>query len=164
MAEDVFRKILDAGKEFGIKPIGLGARDTLRLEKSFILAGNEFKGGRTPLEAIMSWTINWDHEFIGKDALLKQKEKGDYERLTSMVCTDKGIPRHGCEIRKDGKKVGIVTSGTMSPCLNIGIAMGYVQPDFREKDSILEIIVRDKPVNAKVVKPPIVPKDWACSN
>ena len=160
-AEDLFYKILDAGKEFGIKPIGLGARDTLRLEKCFILAGNEFEGGRTPLEAVMSWTINWDHEFIGKDALLKQKEQGDYERLTSLECIDKGIPRHGCEIQKDGKKIGKVTSGTLSPCLNKGIAMGYAHPDFREKDSILDIIVRDKPIKAKVVKPPFVPKDWA---
>ena len=163
-AEEVFQKILIAGKEFGIKPIGLGARDTLRLEKGFILAGNEFKGGRTPLEAVMSWTINWDHDFIGKDSLLKQKEKGDYERLTSMICIDKGIPREGCKIQKDGKKVGIVTSGTMSPCLNTGIAMGYVHPEFREKESILEIIIRDKPVKAKVVRPPIVPKDWTQHN
>jgi aminomethyltransferase len=157
----VFNKILEAGKEFEIKPIGLGARDTLRLEKGFILAGNEFKGGRTPLEAVMSWTINWEHDFIGKDALLKQKEKGDYERLTSLICIDKGIPRNGCEIQKDGKKIGEVTSGTLSPCLNTGIAMGYMLPDFREKESIVEIIIRDKPVKAKVVRPPIVPKDWA---
>jgi len=163
-AEGVFRKILDAGKEFAIKPIGLGARDTLRLEKCFILAGNEFKGGRTPLEATMAWTINWDHDFIGKDSLLRQKEKGDYERLTSMICIEKGIPRHDCEIKKDGKKVGIVTSGTMSPCLNTGIAMGYVHPNFREKDSVLDIIVRDKPVKAKVIKPPFVDKDWAKNN
>lgn len=164
LAEGVFRKILEAGREFGIKPIGLGARDTLRLEKCFILAGNEFEGGRTPLEATMSWTINWDHDFMGKEALLKQKEKGDYERLTCLRCIDKGIPRHGCEIQKDGKKVGIVTSGTLSPCLNTGIAMGYCHPDYREKDSILEIIVRGKPVKAKVVKPPFVPKDWAKAN
>ena len=160
-AKDVFQKILDAGKEFGIKPVGLGARDTLRLEKCFILAGNEFKGGRTPLEATMSWTINWDHDFIGKEALLKQKEQGDYERLTCLECIDRGIPRNGCEIQKNGKKVGTVTSGTLSPCLNKGIAMGYVPPDFREKDSILEIIIRDKTVKSKVVKPPFVPKDWA---
>lgn len=159
-AEDLFYKILDVGKEFNIKPIGLGARDTLRLEKCFILAGNEFEGGRTPLEATLSWTINWDHDFIGKDALLKQKEKGDYERLTCLECIDKGIPRHGCVIKKYGKKVGTVTSGTLSPCLNKGIAMGYVSPDYREKDSILEIIVRDKSVEAKIVKPPFVPKDW----
>lgn len=161
LAGGVFYKILKAGEEFGIKPIGLGARDTLRLEKCFILAGNEFEGGRTPLEATLAWTINWDHDFIGKDALLKQKEKGDFERLTSLQCIDKGIPRHGCEIHKDGKKVGKVTSGTLSPCLNIGIAMGYVHPNFREKDSILDIIIRDKPVKAKVIKPPFVPKDWS---
>ena len=160
LAREVFYKILKAGEEFGIKPVGLGARDTLRLEKCFILAGNEFEDGRTPLEATLAWTINWDHDFIGKDALLKQKEKGDFERLTSIQCIDKGIPRHGCEIHKDGKKVGKVTSGTLSPCLNIGIAMGYVHPNFREKDSILDIIIRDKPVKAKVIKPPFVPKDW----
>jgi aminomethyltransferase len=164
LAGGVFNKILNAGEEFGIKPVGLGARDTLRLEKCFILAGNEFEGGRTPLEATLAWTINWDHDFIGKDALLKQKEKGDFERLTSLQCIDKGIPRHGCEIHKDGKKVGKVTSGTLSPCLNIGIAMGYVHPNFREKDSILDIVIRDKPVKAKVIKPPFVPKDWCQSS
>ena len=164
LAGGVFYKILKAGEEFGIKPVGLGARDTLRLEKCFILAGNEFEGGRTPLEATLAWTINWDHDFIGKDALLKQKEKGDFERLTSLQCIDKGIPRHGCEIHKDGKKVGKVTSGTLSPCLNIGIAMGYVHPNFREKDSILDIVIRDKPVKAKVIKPPFVPKDWIQSS
>jgi aminomethyltransferase len=164
LAEKVFNKILETGKEFDIKPIGLGARDTLRLEKGFILAGNEFAGGRTPLEATMSWTINWDHDFLGKQALLKQKEKGDYERLTCLICTEKGIPRHGCEIQKDEKKVGLVTSGTLSPCLNTGIAMGYCHPDYREKDSILDIMIRNKPVKAKVVKPPMIPKDWASQN
>jgi aminomethyltransferase len=160
-AEIVFNKILNAGKEFDIKPIGLGARDTLRLEKCFMLAGNEFQGGRTPLEATLGWTVNWDHDFIGKEALLKQKEKSSYEKMTCLICVDKGIPRHGCEIHKEGKKVGIVTSGTLSPCLNVGIAMGYVQPDFRAEGSILDIIVRDKPLKTKVVKPPFVPKDWA---
>jgi len=163
-AEIVFNKILEAGKEFGIKPIGLGARDTLRLEKCFILAGNEFEGGRTPLEATLSWTIHWDHEFIGKQAILKQKEKGDFDRLTCLECVDKGIPRHGCEVQKDGKKIGAVTSGTLSPCLNIGIAMGYVRYDSREPGSFLDIIVRDKPIKTKVVKPPFVPKDWASKN
>ncbi len=163
-AEELFLKILDAGKEFNIKPIGIGARDTLRLEKCFILAGNEFKGGRTPLEALMSWTINWDHDFIGKDVLLKQKEQGDYERLTCMECIDKGIPRHGCEIKKDGEKIGVVSSGTLSPCLNTGIAMGYLRPEFREVDNIVDIVVRNKPVKAKVVKPPFVKKDWIQSH
>lgn len=160
-AEIVFNKILNAGKEFGIKPIGLGARDTLRLEKCFMLAGNEFHGGRTPLEATLGWTINWDHDFIGKEALLKQKEKGGFERITCLQCIEKGVPRHGCEIQREGKTVGIVTSGTLSPCLNVGIAMGYVHPDYRLEGSILDIMVRDRPVKAKVVKPPFVPKDWA---
>jgi len=159
-AKELFNKILKAGEEFGIKSIGLGARDTLRLEKGFILAGNEFKNGRTPLEAVMSWAINWDHDFIGKDAILKQKEQGNYERLTSFKCIEKGIPRHGCDIQVDNDKVGIITSGTLSPCLNVGIAMGYVHPDYREKDSVVDIIVRGKPVKAKVLRPPIVPKDW----
>ena len=163
-AEIVFNKILEAGKEFGIKPIGLGARDTLRLEKCFILAGNEFEGGRTPLEATLGWTIFWDHEFIGKQAILKQKEKGNFDRLTCLECIDKGIPRHSYEIQKDDKKVGVATSGTLSPCLNIGIAMGYVRHDLREPGSFLDIMVRDKPIKAKVVKPPFVPKDWASKN
>jgi len=159
-AAAVFQAILDAGKEFGIQPIGLGARDTLRLEKCFMLAGNEFEGGRTPLEATLGWTIYWDHDFIGKEALLKQKEQGTFQRMTCLECVEKGIPRHGCEIHKNGVLVGTVTSGTLSPCLHVGIAMGYVAHDQREPGSFLDIMVRDHPVKAKVVKPPFVPKDW----
>ena len=164
MAKKIFKNIIKAGKEFNIKPIGLGARDTLRLEKCFILAGNEFKGGKTPIEALLSWIINWDHDFIGKEALLKQKEQSDYHRMTYLECIDKGIPRHGCNVKKDAKKVGIVTSGTLSPCLKKGIAMSYVHPDYREIDQILEIIIRNNPVKAKVIKPPFVKKDWTDHN
>ena len=160
-AAGVFDAIMNAGKDSGIQPIGLGARDTLRLEKAFMLAGNEFEGGRTPLEATLGWTIHWDHEFIGKHALLKQKEQGTFQRMTCLQCTDKGIPRHKCDIQQEGASVGIVTSGTLSPCLNIGIAMGYVEHDKREPGSTLDIIVRDKPIKATVIKPPFVPKDWA---
>jgi aminomethyltransferase len=163
-AENIFRKILDAGKEYGIKPIGLGARDTLRLEKCFILASNEFEGGRTPLEANLSWIINWDHDFIGKNALLKQKDNGDYERLTYLKCIGKGIPRHFCEIKNKDEKVGMVTSGSLSPCLKVGIAMGYVKPDYIKEGNILDIIVRGKSIKSMVVKPPFVKKDWAIKN
>lgn len=159
--EHVFRKILEAGKEFSIIPIGLGARDTLRLEKCFLLAGNEFEGGRTPLEALLSWAINWDHDFIGKDALLEQKQTGIYRRLTCLECIGKGIPRHGCEVRKDDSKVGVVSSGSLSPCLNKGIALAYVDKEYREVDTILDISIRGKTVQAKVIKPPFVKKDWA---
>jgi aminomethyltransferase len=160
-AEKVFSAIMDAGEEFCIKPIGLGARDTLRLEKYLMLAGNEFSGGHTPLEATLGWTVFWDHEFVGKQALLAQKADGKFQRMTCLLCTEKGIPRHGCEIQQDGKKVGFVTSGTLSPCLGAGIAMGYVDHDKREPGTLLEILVRDKPIKAKVIKPPFVPKDWA---
>ena len=160
-AEQVFKRIMQAGEEFSIKPIGLGARDTLRLEKCFLLAGNEFEGGRTPLEALLSWAINWDHDFIGKDVLLQQKEQGTYQRLTCLECIDRGIPRHGCEVKKDGVSVGRVSSGSLSPCLNKGIAMAYVDPKYREVDSVLDIDIRGKPVKAKVIKSPFVKQDWA---
>ena len=163
-ATDLFNRILESGQEFNIKPIGLGARDTLRLEKCFILASNEFRGGKTPLEALLSWIINWDHNFIGKEALLKQKEQGDYHRMTYLECIDKGIPRYGCKVQKNAKEIGVVTSGTMSPCLQRGIAMTYLHPDYRGDDTILEIVIRNKPVRAKVVKPPFVKKEWAKQN
>ncbi len=155
-AIDVYRSILDAGKEFGIKPIGLGARDTLRLEKCFALAGNEFEGGRTPLEAGLGWVINWDHDFIGKNALLKQKEK-EYEKLTPLECIGKGIPRHGQIVEKDGEKVGMISSGSLSPCLERGIALAYMKPGYREIGMKLEILARRK-IPAEVVKPPFVKK------
>lgn len=158
--EDVFTSILDAGKNAGIKPIGLGARDTLRLEKCFLLAGNEFEGGRSPLEVLLSWALHWDHEFIGKEALLKQKEDGSYQRLTCLQCTDKGIPRHGCDVQKDGKSIGVVSSGTRSPCLKTGIALAFCHPDFRQIGSTVDIIVRGKNVAAEIVKPPFVKQDW----
>lgn len=156
----IFNKILSEGEEFGIQPIGLGARDTLRIEKSFLLAGNEFKDGRTPLEAVLGWAINWDHDFIGKKSLLKQKDVGNYDKLTNLICVEKGIPRTGCEVFKDGLKVGRVTSGTMSPCLDKGIAMAYIKPENREIDNILTIVIRGKKTKAKVIKPPFVKKDW----
>ena len=105
-----------------------------------------------------------DHEFIGKESLLKQKEKGDFQRLTKLIITERGIPRHGCEIQKNGKTVGKVTSGTLSPCLGKGIAMGYVNHDNRNVGDALDIMIRDKPVKAEIVKTPFVPKDWAENN
>ena len=160
-AKNLFKKILDKGRTFGIKPIGLGARDTLRLEKFFLLAGNEFEGGRTPLEANIGFFLNWDHEFIGKETLLKQKEQGGYERLTALKCINRGIPRHGCTVHKDNEQIGVVSSGTMSPCLKTGIAMAYIKPDHIKLGNEVEIIIRGKPVKAVMVKPPFVTQDWA---
>ena len=155
-----FQSILQMGKAFQIQPIGLGARDTLRLEKCFALASNEFKGGRTPLEAGMGWLVNWNHDFVGKDALLAQKEE-PYDQMTYLKCNDKGIPRQGCPVQYKGKRVGIVSSGTLSPCLNTGIAMAYVNQDYRTIDQDLDIVIRGKPIKASVVKMPFV-KKGAC--
>ena len=154
----LFERILEVGKDHGIKPIGLGARDTLRLEKCFVLACNEFEGGRTPLEAGLAFTINWDHDFIGKEALLRQKEKGDYERLTCLKCIEKGVPRHGCKVEKESKVVGKVSSGTLSPSLNVGIALAYMKPEYRSIGEVVDIVIREKRVKAEVVKPPFVKK------
>ena len=160
-AEKLFKRIMTTGNDYAIKPIGLGARDTLRMEKFFLLAGNEFEGGRTPLEANIGFFLNWDHDFIGKDALLKQKEAGGYERLTALECSDRGIPRPGCEVKKDDDSIGVVSSGTMSPCLKTGIAMAYIQPDHIKVGNEVDVIIRGKSVKAKMVKPPFVNKDWA---
>lgn len=158
--KQLFLRILEAGKDAGIKPIGLGARDTLRLEKCFVLAGNEFEGGRTPLEANLGFIINWDHDFIGKEALLKQKESGVKEKLTYLRCIDKGIPRHGNDVEKEGKKVGRVSSGGLSPCLNTGIAMAYVKTEYRKLGDTLDIVLRGgKRIKAEIVKPPFVGKE-----
>jgi aminomethyltransferase len=154
--EQMFYEILEAGKEYGIKPVGLGARDTLRLEKCFALAGNEFSGGRTPLEAGLGWLINWEHEFIGKEALIKQKE-GKYEKLSFLECIERGIPRHGHTVEKDGKEAGVVTSGTFSPCLKKGIAMAYIKPDYDGEEEF-DIISNGRKIRARRVKPPFVKK------
>ena len=145
--------IMAAGKAFGIRPIGLGARDTLRLEKGYCLAGNEFAGGRTPIEAGLGWTMDWNGDFLGKARLLEQKESGDHDSLVGLR-QEKGIPRHGYPIEKSGTRIGEVTSGTLSPTLNVGIALGYVR-GAKEGESV-DVVVRDRPQAAVVVKTPFV--------
>jgi aminomethyltransferase len=127
------------------------------LEKCFALASNEFAGGRTPLEAGLGWLINWNHDFIGKDALVAQKEK-PYDQMTYLRCDTKGVPRQGCSVQYKGSTVGVVSSGTLSPCLNTGIAMTYVNQDFREVGQALDIMGRGKKIEASVVKMPFVKK------
>jgi aminomethyltransferase len=159
-AEKIFRALLKEGKKYGIMPIGLAARDTLRLEKGFMLASNEFAGGRNPVEAGLEWCIDWNHEFIGKNALLEFKKKDEYEKLAFLECIDSGIPRHGEDVIKDGVKIGNVTSGGFSPCLKKGIAMAYIRKSHINIGSEVEIKGR-KNIRAKIIKPPFVGKD-AC--
>ena len=148
--------ILWAGEEFGIKPIGLGARDTLRLEKGFLLSGQDFNENRTTLEANHEWVIEWDHDFIGRDALLKQKEKGDYDRFVGIQMLEKSVPRNGYKIMKEGKVIGEVTSGCMSPCLKKGIALGYIKDEYKEVGTPVNILIRGKYLEGEVVKLPFV--------
>ena len=149
----VWDHLLATGKPQGLKPIGLGARDTLRLEKGYCLAGNEFEGGRTPIEAGLEWTMDWGGDFLGKAALQRQKNEGSHRRLVGLL-QDKGIPRHGYPIHKSGQTIGKVTSGTLSPTLDQGIALGYVQG--AEVGDDVNIEVRGKAMSAKIVKTPFV--------
>lgn len=156
-AEQIFNAVLEAGQEFGIKPIGLAARDTLRLEMGFCLYGNDIDDTTSPIEAGLGWITKFvDHKnFIDKEFLLQQKQNGVQRKLVGFEMIDKGIPRHEYEIcDEQGNKIGHVTSGTMSPMLKIGIGMGYVQTAYSKPDQIIYIKIRDKLMKAKVVKLP----------
>jgi aminomethyltransferase len=156
-AEHIWKAVFEAGAEFGIKPIGLAARDTLRLEMGFCLYGNDIDDTTSPIEAGLGWITKFaDHKnFIDKNILLEQKSKGTTRKLIGFKMIDRGIPRHEYEIcDAQGNKIGHVTSGTMSPMLKIGIGMGYVKSEFSKTDSIIYIRVRDKLLKANVVKFP----------
>lgn len=160
-APKLWNAVMEAGKEFGIKPIGLGARDTLRLEMGFCLYGNDIDDTTSPIEAGLGWITKFkdDKEFIDKQFMLNLKEKGLTRKLVGFEMIDRGIPRKDYEIMSaDGKVIGKVTSGTMSPMMGIGIGMGYVKPDFSKPDSEIFISVRNKLLKAKVVKMPIYKK------
>lgn len=155
----VWRAVIEKGKAFGLKPIGLGARDTLRLEKSLLLSGTDFDGSQTSLQTGPGWAVDWKHDFVGRAALEKQKAKGGYDRLVCMLVRDKGVPRHGYDIVSHGQKVGTVTSGTMSPVLKTGIAMGYLPFAMAKPGTKVQIKVRDTLVAAEITKPPFVRRD-----
>ena len=158
-AAGLWTELMDKGEKFGIKPIGLGARDTLRLEMKYTLYGNDIDVHTTPLDANLGWVVKFDKkDFIGKDALCLQKKEGVKKKLVGLVVEGRGIPRPGYEICTGGKKVGHVTSGTMSPSLGIGIAMAYLEPEFCEAGTSVDIMIRDKAVMAKVVRPPFYKK------
>lgn len=156
-AEKLWTKILDAGKEFNILPIGLAARDSLRLEKGYCLYGNDIDQTTNPLEAGLGWITKLDKEnFIGKEALLKIKSDGLKRKLSGMISTEKVFPRHGYEIDSNGKKIGCVTSGTVSPVLEKPIALGYLEKDYSSPGTRVEILIREKKVSCDVVKLPFV--------
>ncbi|MFH1296248.1 MAG: glycine cleavage system aminomethyltransferase GcvT [Bacteroidota bacterium] len=153
----IWKAVMEAGAEFGIKPIGLAARDTLRLEMGFCLYGNDINDTTSPLEAGLGWITKFTEEknFIHKDALLIQKAEGVSRKLVGFEMIDRGIPRHGYEIMDEqGQLIGEVTSGTMGPAVKKAIGMGYVPKTLAKEGSEIVIKIRDKALKAKVVALP----------
>lgn len=156
-AEKVWNALFEAGKDVNIKPIGLGARDTLRLEKGFCLYGNDIDHTTSPLEAGLGWITKFTKSFTNSDNLKKQKEEGVSRKLIGFKMIDKGIPRHDYEIKStSGEVIGKVTSGSISPMLGIGIGLGYVTIDHSKPDTDIFISVRNRDLKAVVSKLPLV--------
>ena len=154
----LWEAIFQAGKDFGIQPVGLGARDTLRLEMKYCLYGNDIDQTTNPLEAGLGWITKLSkNDFIGKAALLKIKEQGVARKLIAFEMVERAIPRHGCLIWVNDRQVGIVTSGTQSPSLSKGIGLGYLTNQYTSIGTEILIDIRGKKVKAKVIKPPFVP-------
>ncbi len=158
-APAIWEAIMEAGKSYGILPTGLAARDTLRLEMGFCLYGNDIDDTTSPLEAKLGWITKLNTNFVGAEVLQQQKEAGVSRKLVGLEMLEKGIPRSGYEILSlEGKKIGSITSGTMSPTLGKGIGMGYVQTAFASTDTELLLQVRNKQLRAKVVSLPFIKK------
>jgi aminomethyltransferase len=156
-AEKIWNAIFEIGTPQGLKPIGLGARDTLRLEMGFCLYGNDIDDTTSPLEAGLGWITKFSKSFTNSTALADQKTAGLQRKLVGFEMIDKGIPRHGYEIKNlDGQVIGVITSGTQSPSLGKAIGLGYINTAFTSLDTLVHIQVRDKQLKAKVVKVPFI--------
>lgn len=156
-AEKIWNALFEAGAEYGIKPIGLGARDTLRLEKGFCLYGNDIDDTTSPISAGLGWIVKFTKDFISSDKIKADKENGVNTHLVGLQMIDRGIPRHGYDIvNESGEKIGHVTSGTQAPSLGQAIAMGYVATGFQSEGQEVYIKVRDKNLKAQVVKMPFL--------
>ena len=156
-ADRIWNAIFEAGAEFGIKPVGLGARDTLRLEMGFCLYGNDIDDTTSPIEAGLGWITKFveGKDFINRAALEKQKAEGVSRKLVGFEMIDRGIPRHGYKlVDAEGTEIGHVTSGTMSPIRKIGIGLGYVQTAFSKPGTEIYLDNRGRKLKAQVVKPP----------
>lgn len=156
-AETIWKAIFEAGAPYGIKPIGLGARDTLRLEMGFCLYGHEIDDETSPLEAGLGWVTKFSKDFVNAEALKKEKEAGLKNRLIGFEMIDRGIARQGYEIVSGaGETIGRVTSGTQSPTLKKSIGMGYVTTENAQEGTEIYVLIRNNKVKAQVVKPPFV--------
>ncbi len=156
-AEKLWHAVWDAGRDLGLKNVGLGARDTLRLEMGFSLYGNDIDDSTSPLEAGLGWITKFadGKDFVGRGEMEKLKENGAERRLVGFEMVERGIPRHGYPLSDAGGNIiGRVTSGTMSPSLKKAVGMGYVGIEHAAKGSEIYVIIRDKPVKARVVGTP----------
>lgn len=139
-----------------VPPAGLGARDTLRLEKGYLLSGQDFDGRQTPFEVGYERLLHWSHDFVGRDALLDRKGETSYRRLQGVRLTEAGVPRPGCTVWQGDREVGLLTSGTLSPTLGVGIGLGYLEPKVRGGGQSVQVEVRGKRLRGEVTKPPFV--------
>jgi aminomethyltransferase len=158
-AVKLWNSVFEAGEEFGIKPIGLGARDTLRLEMGYCLYGNDIDDTTSPIEAGLGWITKFNNgrQFIDRDFLMMQKNEGVKRRLRGFVLLEKGIPRHGYElVDSQGSVIGQVTSGTMSPVLNKGIGLGYIAKEYAAFGTGIYVKIRNKTIPAEIVKLPFI--------
>ncbi|HEX7241204.1 MAG TPA: glycine cleavage system aminomethyltransferase GcvT [Longimicrobiaceae bacterium] len=154
-APALWRRILEEGAAEGVLPAGLGCRDSLRLEMGYALYGNDLDEGRTPLEAGLGWVVKLDKgEFVGRDALRRQKEEGIRRRLVGFVLRERGFPRHGYPVSVGGEEAGEVTSGVLSPTVGKGIGMAYVPAEAAKPATEIGIVIRGQAVPAEVVRPP----------
>jgi aminomethyltransferase len=150
----VWENVIEVGKPHGLEPCGLGARDLLRLEAGLCLYGTDMDENTNPYEAKLGFVVRLGKEFIGKKKLREIKEKGTQRTLAAMVTARRVIPRHGFNIFQNEGKIGMITSGTLSPLLNTGIAMGYVKTDFAKEGNVVKVQIRDRYEEAKIVKTP----------
>jgi aminomethyltransferase len=158
-AEKIWNDLFNEGKEFDIQPVGLGARDTLRLEMGYCLYGNDIDETTNPLEAGLGWITKLNKEnFISKEELVKIKSNGLKRKLTAFTSNEKAFPRHGYELSVNGNNVGTITSGTVSPILEKPIALGYISTENSKEGSAVNFLIRGKEIPAKVVKLPFVKK------
>jgi aminomethyltransferase len=154
-AEALWFALLEEGKQDGIRPAGLGARDSLRTEMKYALYGNDIDDDHSPLEAGLGWIVKWDKgDFVGLPALKAQKEGGLKRKLVGFEMIDSGIPRHGYRILRDGQPVGEVTSGTLGPSVKKAIGIGYVPPELAVEGSSFSVDIRGRPAAARAVKTP----------
>jgi aminomethyltransferase len=149
--------LMDGGRPDGLLPTGLGARDSLRLEMAYRLYGSDMDDSTTPLEAGLAWVAKLDKgDFLGREAMQRQKAEGLSRKLTGFVLVDSGIPRHGYDVLQDERKIGTVTSGTLSPSLGISIGLAYVPPDLATDGSSFSVAIRGRPAMARAVKTPFI--------